>query len=751
MIQTGCSMTRTWVSCFVFVFVSVLGCEHAPSTSLTLMPPAENFVVKDSPLASDWKYAKLEFLVERQSSFQFVQKVDANAVKSSLERINAMPRFVSEKPAEMLNEDYAWMRRFLEPKPELKWVSIGGKTDDLAQDSFSISLDGTKLATVGKQATIWDCGTGKPLTKLKSPIEAAKYVYFDTEMEHLVVGNAEEIVKIALKNGEAVGRWSSSKSPILNFVKARDVDAFAVLTKDGDLFAMDSDLGTKSSLKLERVYNPNIAMSATGKWVIAATSTGTFRWDVENKGQAPAISDVYAMPLENALVTSGNRIDRWIHRHKVLVLYEGSNPKSTFRFRYPSLVGNVIRFAHSATVDGTQDWLVTIGVKNVESGKKIVQIQDWDMETYTSSDPQTLDRESILSASFDRTGEHIALKSEKGIEILSRNRWLDSEGSMTQKRIMTLFESGDFDRIELCANEFRKLGNRDFQWTGAEHFDDIARKMGLRIAELLVKKPDRSLQDRLDTWAEKESDLALLSLATCTKYLDYMQRYPSDYGLTWEMQNKAYALLPVRNKSSVENLRKLLSSPDATPACFAYALFAMDPQAENFVENSDKLLQKCVERWPRCSFPHRVMMEIFLGENNPNPSECYPYLKQLPRILPASIARPNGFQPSCMSSRQNEDRFLREEYGFSPAQQGAIVEELFSSDALPPWKFEPWLFIGSSRVIFQNTSSVGQGKNNVLMRMVRYHHQHYELPQKCFYNSDDAVKEYSKLMDTIDP
>ena len=750
MSQSGCAKASKVVS-FLFVFVLLIGCEHAPSTSLTLLTPAENFVDKDSTFKSDWTYAKKEFLVERQSSFQFAQKVDANAVKKSLERIDAMPRYVSEKPAEMLDEDYAWMRRFLESKPEPKWVSIGGKSDDLSQEVFCLSLDGTKLVTVGKLATIWDCETGKPITKLKSPILEAKHVFFDTKMEHLFVCNAEEIVKVAIKNAETVGRWGSTKSPILNFVKARDVDAFAVLTKDGDVFAMDSELGRKSSMKLEQVLNPNIAMNATGAWVTACTSKGTLRWNVESKGQVPAITEVYQMSLDNALVTSGNRIDRWLHRHKVFVLYDGVAPKTYMRTQYPLLVGSVIRFAHSATVDGSQDWLVTIGVRTAESGKKTVQIQDWNIDTYTSSDPQTLDRESILSASFDRSGERIALKSERGIEIVSRSRWLDCDGMMTRRRILSLFESGDFDRLELCATELRKLGNRHFQWTGAEHFDDVARKLGFRWAELLVKKPDRNLLDRLDSWAEKGSDLAYLSRAACVRYLDYMQRYPADYGLDSIMQRRAVASVAKRGHTFQGDLEKLVSLPDPTPACFAYPLYALNLQTEEAQRNCDKFLQRCVERWPRCSFPHRVMMELFTSSNNPNVSECYPYLKQLPRILPASIARPNGFQPSCMSSRLNEDWFIREEFGISPAQLKAIVEELFSTEALPPWKFEPWLFVGSSRVTFQNTSLVGLGNRDLLLRMVRYHQQHYQLPLACFYNSEEAVKEYSILMDTIDP
>ena len=756
--KTGFSQSGScWLWLLFVVIATASGCENAPSTRLPLLPSSENYVVQRPYLANDWIFAKGEFLIQRQSPFQFTQRADRDLIERSLQRIDAMPKFVSAKPAGIADEDYAWLRRFLEPPKELQWISIGNRKVDLSQDAFCIANDGTKMVTAGKQIAIWDCSTGTSLSQMPSPILNPKHVLVDNNMEHLFVSNSEEIVKSQINNNETTNRWRPSKGQVVSVVKSRDVDTLAVLTSEGDLVALNSDLKKQSALKLDRSYNSNVAISANGEWVTASTQGGVLRWNIETPGQAPTITTVYDMSLENALVTSGTRIDRWIHRHKVFVLFDGKPPaQQPLTTQYPLLLGNIVSQVHSATVDGSQDWLVTIGVRGDEAGKKNLQIQDWDLGTFTSSTPQKIDRVSILAASFDRTGEHVALKSERGIEVLTRNRWIDSDGAMTRNRLVGLFTSGEFDRLEKCADELRKLGKRKFNITGAEHWDDLARAIGLNWADLLIRDPDEVRFKQVEVWANKKSELALLSSITCAKNIENYRRFPGGKGLQMEMYDRVIELNERYNSVCQKNLETLLASSDPTPASFGYSLLLHEKSPATLIKECDKILQACIERWPECVIPHRFMMELLINTDGLNSSECYPYLNLLPQIPAASKRRPNGFVPSCLSSRIGDNWFVLRNGPLSVAHQKYLVEGIFSDDPIQPWKFEPWMFLGATSMFVRDrgvlqATQIGLAMEDLMTRMIQYHQKHYELPLEYFYNYSNAPKLYSEWMDTIDP
>ena len=93
-----------------------------------------------------------------------------------------------------------------------------------------------------------------------------------------------------------------------------------------------------------------------------------------------------------------------------------------------------------------------------------------------------------------------------------------------------------------------------------------------------------------------------------------------------------------------ELLRGLLEGADPTPACFAMALYNCG--RGNLLTDGDGLLQTCVEKWPTCSFPHRVALELMINESDFNSDECYAYLSLLPKLLPTDHPYRKGLMAS---------------------------------------------------------------------------------------------------------
>ena len=737
----------------------LIGCEQAPPTNYAMVASSDDFVVKDSQLKSDWNLSDGEFLVERQSQFLFFRKADRELIQRSLERIETTPSFVSEKPKEIDEVDYAWLSRFVEPAPELRWISIHDSVEDPSADAFSMASDGAKLVTVGNQIRLWDSSTGQQLAKLQSPLASAKQVSFDKDATHLFVGNSDEIVKQNIESGQVVNRWKSTKAVIVKFVKARDLDVIAALTKEGDVVVLDSELNRQSGLKLERPFNLNIAINATGKWVLASTPEGIVRWNVESRGQAPQIVRTVGISLENAMLSSGDRIDRCISGHKAIMLIDGDSfyiDKSLSAIvtkEWPILLGNSVRYSHSATVDGSQDWLVSIGTNRDQEGNRFYQVQDWDWSEFNSSVPQRLNRESIADASFDRVGERIALKTEKGIEVVARRRWIDSDGAIVKRRVLNLFETGEFERLESCAALIRKLGRKRFRRTGAEHWDELAHMIGNRWAELHLKGSNDEFLQKAEKWENEKSDLALLSSLVCAKSFGDYLRYPNS-NLVRSNIETLLALQQTWSPKSKKISASLLASSDPTPACFAYALYEKGKNRMDYISECDSVLKECVEKWPTCEFPHRIMLEILRDLDGPTSSECYPYVSSLSGLLPTSYPLRPGFTLTCLSVRYNDDWFLLPGTPFTSAQLKSIGQDVLSNEPTNPWKFEQWFYLGATTFYIPNTNgSVSNSKGLKLKDfnsdMIRYHQRHYEMPRRYFYRFGDAPKLYSEYMDSL--
>ena len=760
---------KTWFDsiCFRALFacgllstlILLTGCEQAPPTNFEMVASSSDFVVKDSQLKSDWNLTNGEFLVERQSQFLFFRRADRELIQRSLERIDATPSFVAEKPMEIDEEDYFWLSRFVEPAPELRWVAIHDSVEDPSADAFTMASDGAKLVTVGNQIRLWDSATGQQLAKIPSALRGAKQVSFDKDATHLFIGNGEEIVKQKMESGQVVCRWKSTKAAIFKFVKARDLDVLAVLTNEGDVVVLDSELKRQSGLKLERPFNLNIAINATGKWVLASTPEGIIRWNIESSGQAPQMVRTFGISLEKALLSSGDRIDRCISGHKAIMLIDGDTSyidKSlsvVVSKEGPILLGNSVRYSHSATVDGTQDWLVSIGTNRDQAGSRFYQVQDWDWSEFNSSVPQRLNRESIGEASFDRVGERIAVKTEKGIEVVSRRRWIDSDGAMVKRRILNLFEAGEFERLESCAALIRKLGRMRFRRTGAEHWDELAQMIGKRWAELHVKGSSEEFLQKAEKWENEKSDLALLSRLVCIhSFGDYLRNPNSSL-----VQSNMQTLLALQQAWSAKSKRisaSLLASSDPTPGCFAYALYEKGKNRMNYISECDSILRECVEKWPTCEFPHRIMLEILRDLDDPTSTECYPYVSSLSGLLPMSCPLRPGFALTCLSMVYNDDWYLRSASPFTSAQLKSIGQDVLSMEPTNAWKFEPWLYLGATTFYVPSTNGGVFNRSGLNLSdfngdMIRYHQQHYEMPRRYFYRFQDAPKLYSEYMDSL--
>ncbi len=727
-----------------------MGCEHPPTTDLPRLNGSDDFVHHASDRASDWNYFNSEFLVERQSPFQFVRTADRDLIGQSLRRIDSMPKFVTEKQQQISDADYLWLRRFLEPAPELQWISIGGPKDDVSQDVFCMTSDGQRLITVGKQVTIWNCNTGTALSKFESTFPRATRVFLDCKEENLFLSNSDEVVKQNLKTAKITARWPSSKGQIVSLAKASDVDVMAIQTNAGDLVTLDSDLNAPSRLKLSRFFNPSISINATGKSVIASTAEGPLRWNIESPGQSPKISKVFDMPFDGAIACSGSRFERWISRNRVFMVVDGKAVSLIpYNSEQPILVGSIIRHAHAATVDGSQDWLVTIGLRRTETGKTVLQIQDWDLGEFVSSSPQVLDRTSIQSASFDRTGERIALKTERGLEIVSRRRWIDDDGVMTLNRIIGLFKSGELDRFEACASEIRKIGKRKFRSVGPEQWDSLAASVSMVWADRLAKNPSDELLPKIEAWAAKRSELARLSSVLCHNALLKFRKSPGNYGISQANYTLLLETIEQWKHETPEDFEQLLALSDPTPSCFALALATKEKNTKNFVRDCDQILKACVERWPQCTLPHSVMIGMMVRRDGPTSLDCFPYLKQLAKLRPEGSGE-DGLAPSSTSQVRDEIWFLMSPGPFSVAQSSNLAEGLFSDQPITPWKFETWLFLGSKQYRQGNEIITGSGVENLMGRMIEYHCKHCELPTATFYRSVEAATLYSQLMDSID-
>lgn len=726
-----------------------LGCEHPPTTDLPRLTGSDDFVHQASDRVSDWNYFNSEFLVERQSPFQFFRMADRDLIEQSLRRIDSMPKFVTQKPPQIADADYLWLRRFLEPAPELQWISIGGPKDDVSQDVFCMTSDGQRLITVGKQVTIWDCNTGTALSKSESTFSKATQVFLDCKEENLFLSNSDEVVKQNLKTAKITARWPSSKGQIVSLAKARDVDVMAIQTNAGDLVTLDSDLNTPSRLKLSRFFNPSISINATGKSVIASTAEGPLRWNIESPGQSPKISKVFDMPFEDAIACSGSRIERWIHRHRVFLVVDGKAVSLIpYNSEQPILVGSIIRHAHAATVDGSQDWLVTIGLRRTETGKTVLQIQDWDLGEFVSSSPQVLDRTSIQTASFDRTGERIALKTERGLEIVSRRRWIDDDGAMTLNRIVGLFKNGEFDRFEACASEIRKLGKRKFRSVGPEQWDSLAASISMVWADRLVKNPSDELLPKIDAWAAKQSELARLSSMLCHNALLKFRKSPGNYEISQTNYTHLLEAIAQWKHDTPEDIDQLLALSDPTPSCFALALATKEKNTKNFVRDCDQILKACIERWPQCTLPHSVMIGMMDQRDGPTSPNCFPYLKQLAKLRPEGSGE-DGLVPSSTAQVRDEIWLLKSDGPLSVAQSLNLAQGLFGDQAIASWKFETWLYLGSEH--WQGNQLIrGAQMANLMTRMIEYHCMHYELPTATIYRSDRAGPLYSQIMDSID-
>ncbi len=729
-----------------FTLVLAAGCESPPPTNLQLIASSANFVDNDVDRSVDWEYVENEFAVTPPTQFQFFAKASREKIKQSLERIDAMPSYLVGKPEGIEESDYLWLRRFTEKPTQLQWQSIKDAKVDNSKDAFCMARDGLQLVTVGSEVVVWDTIEGKQLSSIPAALSNCKHAFLDVDQKSVFIANSIEIVRQRIADGEVVSRWKPANGPISNVVKARDIDVLAAVTQNGDLAVFDQDLQAKAKLQLESPFNRDISIRANGRAIVFASRKGASTWNIESQSQSPATLPMFGKLVESferTQTSSGLLNDHWIQGHCAFLLIDGQIPKDRPDNARTYLLGYDVQFAHSATVDGTQDWLVTIGTRRDRTGKRVNQIQDLSLQGFDSSSSQVLDRESISAASFDQTGERVAIRSEKGLEVFARKRWPDEAGMILQRKVSELFRAGHFDRMEICATEIRKIGWRKHRWTGVEYWDDCAIRIATNWVDAVANANDAETISKIENWASQKSDLALLVTLICSESAKGRLLAGQSYGvaLTQEQTESLSNHLAKWNTPAmnVANIKLLMERGDPTPACFAMAIHECNP--EKLLTVGDRVLQKCVERWPTCFFPHRVVLDKIIKRDGAKSEQCYAYVSTLPQLLPADHPLAKGIMASVACSTIDVS-VISGDPPFSRPQQNAIVKNIFSELPLPAWCYEAWFPSD-----FRKRDLAKQQRTDIVRRMVEYHQQNYEIPTKRFYALEPTVQAYSQYMD----
>ncbi len=733
----------SFLHCFLaMACIGVFGCETPPPTNFPLAEGESSFVVQHPTRKSDWEFAESQFAVTPASPFQFVTKASRTKIEQSLKRIDEMPKYATEKPNGINDGDYAWLRRFTEPPPEAKWVTVRNEKQDSSKDAFCISRDGLQLVTAGSEVSIWDTSNGTKISSMPPAISNCKEVFFDKDRKSLYLVSDLQIARQSIADGQVMGKWTPANGPIVRAVKARDVDMLAAVTQNGDVVAFNEDLQANSKLHLESPFNRNLAIRANGRAILFTSSKGGLTWSMDAPSQAPEISRMIGKlvnSFEKTHTSSGLVNDHWIQGHCVHFLIDGKKAKERPSDANTYLLGFDVLFSHSATVDGSQDWLVTIGVRRNRGGKRVNQIQDVSMQRIECSSPLILDRESIFHASFDLTGERIAIRSEKGLEILSRNRWIETAGINTANRLSLLFLSGQFDRMEKCAAEIRKLGWRHFRWTGAEHWDNCAFRIANSWMETIAYSKDEELLEKMENWAAQKSDLALVVTLACSETIRSQL-------LSGKVNGQALERVQIKRltnhlekwnsrQSNVANLKTLFERGDPTPACFALSLYECSD--DQLFTIGDRALQACVEKWPTCSLPHRVALNLLIKRSNSKSDECFAYVSALPRLLPPAHPLAKGMM-ACATCVSYEATSISGLPIFTLSQQNVVIKNIFSEVPLQVWSLESWMLGGSELYKLQRIENI--------RRMVEYHQQNYDMPTNRFYRPE-YVMAYDEFMD----
>jgi WD40 repeat protein len=290
--------------------------------------------------------------------------------------------------------------------------------------SISYSPDGTRLATAGARAEIWDKRDGKRLQSIDShPQWGVRYVAFSPDGQRIVTASEDRTCKVSdVTTGQKLATFTGHDARVMSAEFSPDGSRIVSAALDHTAKIWDAATGTLiRSIRIETGQVSFATFHPDGERIVVVSGPSVTIWDVA-KGelqltlpeQSPAsIHATFSRDGKHLATTGGDSAALWdVATGRLLVSFVGHTSQV-----------NRIALHPAGTLAATASNDYTIRVWDTGTGKTLVVLQGHTAEV---SDVQfSPDGQSLVSASPDDPARiwdiHLESRSAKTIsEIVTR-------------------------------------------------------------------------------------------------------------------------------------------------------------------------------------------------------------------------------------------------------------------------------------------------------------------------------------------
>ncbi len=632
------------VGCLCCLFWSCCGCDDAPSfvaanTKRAINQP-KTWTSETGRGEYEWKLNQQgQFTIPIPPMFPFLSELASQPKQTTLSPVKTSSEESWRRPEWMTYEVHEIFRRFTKPASKEVLLHLPAKhiSHTLA---FDLDRNGERLVTLSDgKIELYALTLPSPPQSLPCPLKDAYGILATSSKNKFYLCNSKSIALVDITDTTEPTKKVDLSFAITFWEKAAESDSLLAVTTDdkisifdGELNLIDRHSGQEDSSVL------SASLNFDGEYVLASYPNTIFHWSphdltstITQTLSKSSVGDETARPYLR--VITGRQFDchwdadslslmrkiRKLSVEKALdMLSENSTPHHLAELNirsFESSFGSFLVHAKQKAREGNpSEYFVFDFARPIASsyfGKN---------GRFRHSKPISIGSEPIKRLITDRSGHTLVTFGQSGISVLKRIPWVGPpDANLGYELAKTLLASEDFDQLERCAQELRQHDWPEHGLWGEQVCACFVQQVGRVASE---SKLDTAKQERLASWHESGSDLALLSRAFD---LDFIVHWKSNFEL------RDFDGPPQMNTKISKSLNSLESQVDIVlerphpPALAFWIKYYFVQLRAKSISELDSILKRCAELYPNQLDIHKHAVVRMLSRAGPGtlPTQTY--------------------------------------------------------------------------------------------------------------------------------
>lgn len=644
----GNSTTFVFLSCLLWSFC---GCDDSPSFDAAKSNRALNqprsWTSENGRGGYEWKLNQQgQFTIPIPPLFPFLSELVSQPKQTTLWPKRSSNEEPWHRPEWMSDEVHEIFRRFTEPASKKVLLQLPAKqiSHTLA---FDLSRNGEALVTLNDgKIELYDLNLASPPQSYPCPLKDAYGILTTSSQDQFYLCNSKSIALIDLTDAKELTKIVELSFAITSWEKAAESDSLLAVTTDNKMSVFDRELNLIDSCSaLEDSNVLSACLNFDAEYVLASFPNSIFHWTLGSLNSTfmqslpqSSVADKAARPYGR--VVTGKRFDChwdadvlnfvWKARNstseKALdMLSVSSTPHHLAELNIRSFESSfgsfLVHAKQKVTEDNSSEYLVFDFSTPIASGYigKNGRLR--------CSKPISIGLEPIKRLLVDRSGRVLVTFGQSGLSVLKRTPWMGPpDANVCYELAKTLLDSGDFDQLERCSLELRQRDWPEHGLWGEQVYAGFVQQVGRAASE---SKFDTAKQEKLTSWHEAGSDLALLSRAFHPDYFHHwldMRRFAQ--GTMVENLSLRPEYISTSLESFETRVNQVLERPHPPAIAFCIKYYFVQLRAKSISE-TESILKRCVELYPNQLDIHRHAVVRMLSGSSENSLPTQAYMKAI--------------------------------------------------------------------------------------------------------------------------